>query len=66
MKYTIPVSPEFLQDLATGDCARLMMAPGGDKYKCTVSVDREDGTTFDVPVRLRVDNVGCIYVTFEA
>lgn len=66
MKYTIPLSPEFLQDLAGGACSRLMMGPDGDKYKCTVTVDREDGTTFEVPVRLKVDSVGCIYVTFEA
>lgn len=66
MRYTIPLSPEFLKDVAAGGFARLMMGPDGDKYKASVSVDNADGTTFDVPIRMKVDELGVIYITFEA
>jgi len=63
VKYTIAMSPEFLQDLPGAAAFHMTLNDG--KPHCKVSVDKEDGTTIDVPVKLRVDLTGCIYADFE-
>lgn len=63
MKYTIPLSPEFLQELPK--CADLQMGPDGDVYKCIVGVAVEGNGRIDVPVRLTKDSFGTIFVTLD-
>jgi len=63
VKYTIALSPEFIEDLPL--MAELHAQPDGDKYKAFVSVDDAEGNTLNVPIRAKVDSTGCLYFTFD-
>ncbi len=63
MKYTAGFSPEFLHDLPMA--AEYHTTLGDDKPRCHITVWREDGVTFEVPVKLRLDEHQCVYASFE-